>query len=162
MDRTDWKIVKELMEDARKPFTKIAKKIGISTQSVIKRYNKLKDDGTIQLCSISLDLEKIGYKGIAYLLMKSSHGSSLDEAIVHLRKTKNIIITTRAIGDFEGYAILIFKDLTDLYDKVSQIKKFPNIERIELSFSTKGTSNFLSQRKFKIYEYKQNPSEKSV
>jgi len=81
VDKIDLQIITELMDDARKTFRKIAKKIGVSTQTVIRRYNEMKAKGTIQFCSISIDLTKIGYKGTAFLLMTSSHGSNLADAI---------------------------------------------------------------------------------
>jgi Lrp/AsnC family transcriptional regulator for asnA, asnC and gidA len=136
MDEIDLQIVAELMEDARKPFREIAKKLGVSTQTVIKRYNALKEKGTIQICSISIDPNKIGYEGIADLLITCHPGGNLSEAIDQLKKTQNIIIATRAIGDFEGYAVLIFKDAKDLYERVHQIKNLPEIEKVEVSFTT--------------------------
>jgi len=135
MDKIDLQIINELTDDARKPFREIAKKIGVSTQTVIKRYNELKEKGTIQICAISIDPNKIGYEGIAYLLITGSPGCSLSEAVERLKKTENIIIVTRAIGDYEGYAVLVFKSAKDLYEKVHQIKLMPEIENIEVSFT---------------------------
>jgi len=142
MDKIDLQIITELMEDARKPFRQIAKKIGVSTQTVIKRYNELKAKGTIQFCAISMNLKKIGYGGTAYLLMTSSPGSNLSAAIEELRKTQNIVIATKAIGDFEGYAVLLFRDIKDLYERVQQIKRVPNVNKIEVSFALPGMLNF--------------------
>jgi hypothetical protein len=79
---------------------------------------------------------KIGYEGIADLLITCYPGGNLSEAIDQLKKTQNIIIATRAIGDFEGYAVLIFKDAKDLYERVHQIKNLPEIEKVEVSFAT--------------------------
>lgn len=135
MDKIDRQIIKELSEDARKPFLKIAKKIGVSIQTVIKRYNEMKENGVIQLCSIIIDLKKIGYKGIGHLLITHSAGSSLSETMQEVKKTPNIIIASKAIGDFEAYAILIFKDIEDLYEKVLQIRGLPSVSNIEVSFA---------------------------
>jgi len=141
MDKIDLQIITELMDDARKPFREIAKKLGVSTQTVIKRFNALKENGTIQICAISINPHKIGYEGIAYLLMTSTPRSSLSEAIAHLTKIPNIIIATRAIGDYEGYAVLVFKNATDLYEKVHQIKLMPEIDKIEVSIEVPGGMN---------------------
>lgn len=142
MDKIDLEIIKELSDDARKPFRKIAKKIGISTQTVIKRYNEMKAKGTIQLCTIKIDLTKIGYKGTAHLLITSSLETSLSETIEELKSIQNIIIASKAFGDFEGYAILAFKDIEDLYEKVLQIKKLPCISNVEVSFAIPGMQHF--------------------
>lgn len=88
MDKIDLQMINELMDDARKPFREIAKKLDVSTQTVIKRYNTLKEKGTIQICAISIDPNKIGYEGIADLLITGSPGSNLSEAIDRLKKPK--------------------------------------------------------------------------
>lgn len=41
----------------------------------------------------------------------------------HLRKMLKIILATKSIGDFEGYAVLVFKDSEDLYESVLHIKR---------------------------------------
>ncbi|MCW4035540.1 MAG: AsnC family transcriptional regulator, partial [Candidatus Bathyarchaeota archaeon] len=60
MNEIDQKIIEELTKDVRKPFNQIGNKIGVSTQTVINRYNKMKSKGIIKFCSISVNLEKIG------------------------------------------------------------------------------------------------------
>ena len=54
----------------------------------------------------------------------------------YAEKTKNMVIITRAIGDYEGYAVLVFKNTKDLYDKVHQIKSMPEIGDMAVSFTT--------------------------
>ncbi len=142
MDNIDLQIIKELKIDARKPFKQIAEKIGVSTQTVIKRYNEMKATGLIQFCSISVNLEKIGYKGSAHLLITSKAGSDSSETINKLKKTQNIICAGNVIGDFEGYAVLLFKDSKDLYESVLQIKSSPDIENVQVSYAIPGIQHF--------------------
>jgi Lrp/AsnC family transcriptional regulator for asnA, asnC and gidA len=142
MDKIDLQIIKELSEDARKPFIKIAKKIGVSIQTVIKRYNKMKAKRIIRQCAISINLKKIGYEGTAHLLITHSPGSRLSETMEQLENVQNIIMASKTIGDFEGYAILVFKDIKDLYEKVLQIKRLPSISTVEVSFAIPGMQYF--------------------
>jgi DNA-binding Lrp family transcriptional regulator len=135
MDKTDLQIMKELLLDTRKPFREIAKKLDISTQTVIRRYKEMKEKGIIQNCAISINANKIGYEGIAHLLITSAQGNTLSETIDILRKTENIIIATRAIGDYEGYAVMVFKNAKDFYEKLRKIKFMPWVETIDLSFT---------------------------
>jgi hypothetical protein len=60
----------------------------------------------------------------------------LPAAIDRLKKTENIIIATRAVGDYEGYAVLVFKNAKDLYERIRQIGFMPEVEDIELCFTT--------------------------
>jgi Lrp/AsnC family transcriptional regulator, regulator for asnA, asnC and gidA len=142
VDQIDLQIIAELTDDARKPFRQIAEKIGVSTQTIIKRYNEMKKSGLIQHCSISVNLKKIGYSGSAHLLITGSTGSNLSETMSKLRKTPNIIIATKTIGDFEGYAVLVFKDATDLYENILQLKKILDVENLKVSISVPGIKDF--------------------
>lgn len=146
MDETDLQLLRELKKDARTPFRKIAKKLGVTTQTAINRYNQLKEKGILQFCSISINLEKIGYSGSALLLINSLPESNLSETMAQLKKTKNIILATKAIGDFEGYAVLVFKDIRDLYETILQIKSLPAVGNVEVSFAIPGTKNFPHSR----------------
>jgi len=148
MDKIDLQIIKELSEDARKPFRKIAKKIGISTQTVIKRYNEMKAKGIIQLCAITINIKKIGYIGTAILLLRQSFGSNLSETIEEIKKIQNIIIVSKAMGNFGGYAVLVFKDIKELYEQVLQIKRLPNISNVEVAFAVPGIQYFPPSMKF--------------
>jgi len=44
-------------------------------------------------------------------------------------------MANRAIGNHEGFAVLVFRNAKDLYEKVNQIKLMPEIEKIEVSFT---------------------------
>lgn len=135
MDEIDQQIIEELAVDARKPFKHIAKKIGVSISTITKRYNDMKEKGIIVSCSTRIDLRKIGYRGMAYILITHSPNSNLSEAMGDLKKITNVIVCSKAIGDYEGYAILAFKDTEDLYQKILQIKKLPQISNVEVSFT---------------------------
>jgi len=142
MDEIDLQIINELAENARKPFKLIAKKVGVSISTVAKRYNEMKEKGIIQLCSARIDLRKIGYNGIAYILINSSSGFILSESIEHVKKIPNIIIASKSLGDFEGYAILAFRDIKDLYEKVLQIRMLPSVSNVEMSFTVDSMQYF--------------------
>ena len=146
VDQIDLQIIKELTNDARKPFSQIAKKIGVSTQTIIKRYNEMKENGSIQHCSISINLQKIGYSGSAYLLITGAPESNLSEIIDQLSKTPNIIFATKTIGDFEGYAVLVFEDITNLYERILELKKSLKIEDMKVSIAVTGIQNFPHNR----------------
>lgn len=142
MDEIDLQIINELKENARKPFKQIAETIGVSISTVSKRYNEMKENGIIQLCSIKIDLRKIGYAGIAYILITASHKYNLSESMDQVKSIPNIIIASKAIGDYEGYAILAFKNIKDFYEKMLQIRNLPGISSVEVSFTVDSMQNF--------------------
>ena len=74
--------------------------------------------------------------GIARLFLNSLPGTDLSNILNELKRTKDVFIVTKAVGDFEGYAVLLFKSFEDLSEKIEFVKKFPNLEEIEISMST--------------------------
>lgn len=147
MDELDKLIILELMDDCRKPFRKIAERLGVTTPTIIKKYNKLKKKGIIQLCCIQIDWTKLGYKGQAHLLITSSGEITVSELMEQVREIPGVVIASRAFGDFEGYAVLVFRDINELFDKVLKIKNLPNIHKVELSIAVPGMRYFPPKRK---------------
>ncbi len=72
MDKLDYLLLSELLKDAQMPFVTIAKKLGISPQTVISRYKKMKKEGIIFSCVVSIDLLKLGYQGKAFLMITNA------------------------------------------------------------------------------------------
>jgi Lrp/AsnC family transcriptional regulator for asnA, asnC and gidA len=142
IDNLKEKIIQELTEDGRKSFSAIAKKLGVSPQSIMRRYNEMKADGTIVFSSITVNLEKLGYVGSAHLLIKTKLGASATQTINRLSKTPNIIIATRTIGAYEAYAVLVFRDVKELCENVSRIRELPDVLTVDLSFAMPGVQNF--------------------
>jgi DNA-binding Lrp family transcriptional regulator len=142
MDDLDQAIIQELSEDGRKPFMSIAKRLNASTQTIIRRYDGMKANGTIALLAIRLNLAKLGYTGTAHLRIDTKPEISSIETVKQLRKTPNIIIVTRTLENYEVYAVLAFKEAEDLYENVAKIKKMPNVTNVQLSLAMPGIKHF--------------------
>ena len=142
MDKLDLEIVNELIKDARVSFNEIAKKIGVSTQTVIKRYNSMIKNEIIDYCSIKIDLHALGYTGIACLLLTSKSDSNPKDLMSDIVTKKNIIGATLTFGNYDVYAVLAFSDLSDLFSQIMDIKKLPHLSKIEISITNSGHRYF--------------------
>lgn len=142
MDNLDRHIIQELAKNARKPFSTIAKKLGVSTQTVMRRYNEMKKNGTITLSSITVNLEKIGYLGTAHMLITTKPEANSLQIVEQLSKTANIITANITIGSYDVYAVLAFRDINDLYENIIKIRELPNIQNVDVSFAVSGIKEF--------------------
>jgi DNA-binding Lrp family transcriptional regulator len=133
MDEIDLRIIRELTEDAQTPFLRIAKKLGVSPETVRTRYIKMKQEGTIKHCSISIDLSKIGYQGKVFLMITNSSNNDKSKTIDILKKIPNIFIISEMIGDFEILGIAPVKDMNSLKALVNKIKKLPSVNKVEFT-----------------------------
>lgn len=135
MDQLDVLILSELLKNARQPFSKLAKKLGVATQTVIRRYNLMKKN-QIVYASIRIDTKKLGYVGVAHLFIKTLSGTKTSGTINELKQTPGVFIVSTALGDYDAYAELMFKSFIDFSEKIKLIKKYKNIQKLSFALST--------------------------
>ena len=135
MDRIDKKILKLLRENPNIPFLKIAEKIGISPISVQKRYEKMGKKDIIFGTTVMLDLSKIGFKGKAFLFIKTSKDSKLRDVVEAFHQIPNLFLIVEIIGSFDLLAMVVFRDITNIIKVVNEIKAVPHVEKVEIALS---------------------------
>jgi Lrp/AsnC family transcriptional regulator, regulator for asnA, asnC and gidA len=133
MDKLDFLILSELLKDASLSFVQIAKNIGTSPYTVRRRFEKMKKDGLILKCIVTIDLTKLGYQGKAFLLITVEPNSNKSDTINYLTKLKNVIVATEIIGPYDILAITPIMDLNSIQEIVQEARKAPNIKRIEIA-----------------------------
>ena len=84
IDGIDKKILRYLMEDARKPIIEIARNIGISGAAIHQRLRKLESSGLIAGSKFVINPKVLGYSTMAYI------GIYLDKAMTNPRAVKQL------------------------------------------------------------------------
>jgi DNA-binding Lrp family transcriptional regulator len=135
-DELDLKIIRELVKDCCMPFTKIASKVGVSHETVRKRYEKMKGNGTIARCSIAVDRSKLGYEGSAFFYITQAQGKNKSETINELKKISNFELVGNVMGDFDILVLTYVRNLRDLTRLVDQIQKVSGVDHVDISFAT--------------------------
>jgi len=133
MDKLDYLILGELLEDASLSFVKIAKNVGTTPYTVRRRYEKMKTEGIIFRSIVSIDLSKLGYQGKAFLLITVTPNSKKTETIAHLKTIKNVLVVTEVIGPYDLLAIAPIADLKSIQTLIKEARKAPNIQRVEFA-----------------------------
>ncbi|MGD0450089.1 MAG: Lrp/AsnC family transcriptional regulator [Candidatus Bathyarchaeia archaeon] len=136
MDKTDYRILSELLLDCTHSFVKIAKKIGVSPYTVRRRYEKMKKEGTIFSHIVTIDLSKIGYQGKAFLLITTSPNGNKSDIISLLKKIRNVIVVTETIGPYDILAIAPIIDLESIQMLLRDARKIPDVQNIQIACST--------------------------
>jgi Lrp/AsnC family transcriptional regulator, leucine-responsive regulatory protein len=132
-NKIDYLILSELEKDAALSFVDIAKKIGTTPCTVKRRYEKMKKEGIIFGCIVSINLGRLGYKAKTFLLITLTPNSNKSETISYLRNIKNVLIVTQIIGPYDLMAIAPITDLESLQTLLEEAKKAPNIQKVEFS-----------------------------
>lgn len=69
IDEIDWKILKELQENARITFAELGRRVGLTTPAVIERVRKLEDAKIITGYRAEIDTAKVGLPITAFIRM---------------------------------------------------------------------------------------------
>ena len=69
LDKIGVKILHELQKNARMPYSKIGRRVGLSSPAVAERVKKMEDAGIICGYHVIVDHEKIGYPIIAFIFL---------------------------------------------------------------------------------------------
>ena len=133
MDQLDYRILSELLKNAQASFAEIARKLETSPYTVGRRYENMKKKGVFLGSTVSIDLSKIGYQGKAFLWITISPQRSKLNTIATLKKMRNIILVSELIGPYDLQAIAPVVDLASVRTLVEEVKKAPNIQRVEVT-----------------------------
>jgi Lrp/AsnC family transcriptional regulator for asnA, asnC and gidA len=131
VDELDKQIVAKLTVDGRASFTKVAQEIGLSTDTVVKRYHRLKENGAIKV-SIQINPNKIGYTSILDFNIAFTKPGGLSNPVVEaLAKIPDVIIITETSGDYDLQLSAMVRDTAQSFDMQDQIARISGITKIE-------------------------------
>ena len=127
LDKTDERILKNLMVDARLSARQLALKIGISTVTVLSRIKKLEKEKIIKGYTALIDHEKLGYSLTAIIEIIAKKDKIIDiEA--ELSKIENVCGVYDITGNTDTLVIAKFKSRNELSEFVKGLASIQNIE----------------------------------
>lgn len=133
IDELDKQIVEKLTLNGRASFTQISKQLGISTDTVVKRYHKLREKGALKV-SIQINPNKIGYTSILDFNIAFTTPGVLSHSVVEsLAKIPDIIIITKTSGDYDLQVTAMIRDIAESFAIQDQISRISGVTKIEVS-----------------------------
>lgn len=133
IDDVDMQILQKLTLDGRMAFTEIGKEIGLSTNTVLKRYHKLVENGSIKV-SIQIDPKKIGYTSIMdFNIAFTTQVGSSDDIVESFAKIPDVIIITKTSGDYDLQLTAMVRDVDGSFLIQDQIARINGVKQIEPS-----------------------------
>jgi Lrp/AsnC family transcriptional regulator for asnA, asnC and gidA len=127
LDKTDEKILKNLMVDARLSARQLALKLGMSTVTILSRIKKLEKEKIIKGYTALIDHEKIGYNLTAIIEIIAKKDKILDIE-VELSKIDNVCGVYDITGNTDTLVIAKFKSRSELSEFVKGLASIQNIE----------------------------------
>jgi len=136
IDNIDKEIISILMEDAKTPYSEIAKRILVSGGTVHVRMKKLEYMGIIQGSTLMINPAKLGYDLTAYLGVYLDTGSRYNAVIKELEKIPQVVEAHYTTGVYSIFLKVVCRNTKDLRDVLNEkIQAIPGIQRTETILS---------------------------
>lgn len=132
IDNIDKRILNVLLANSKLSYRKIAKKVGVSVVTVLKRVKRLEKDKIIKDHTINLDYEKVGFDISIIIKMRISKGK-LFEVEQKIATNPNVFAVYDITGNFDAVIIAKFKNRKSMDSFLKRIQTYSFVERIETS-----------------------------
>ncbi|CAN5528231.1 Lrp/AsnC ligand binding domain-containing protein [soil metagenome] len=136
IDKVDLKILALLTEDAKLPYTEVAKKVFVSGGTVHVRMRKMEEMGIVKGTTLNMDYAKMGYDITAFLGIYLEKSSLYDMVIEKLKDIPEIVKIHYTTGNYNIFLKIHCKDTKHLkevlHDKIQNVE---GIERTETMIS---------------------------
>jgi len=136
VDKTDLQILEILMQDAKKPFTEVARRVNVSGGTIHVRMNKLEEAGIVEKTTLKVNYAKLGYDITAFIGIYLEKSALYDQVLTELRKVPEITSIHYTTGNYSMFIKIHCKDTNHLkevlHDKIQQIE---GIDRTETMIS---------------------------
>ncbi|MDX1441116.1 MAG: Lrp/AsnC family transcriptional regulator [Nitrosopumilaceae archaeon] len=126
LDKTDQKILKILISDARLSARQLALRMGMSTVTILSRIKKLEKEKIIRGYTANVDHERLGYDLTAIIEIIAK--TNITEIENKLSKMDNVICVYDITGNTDTIAIAKFKGRNELSKFVKSLSSLPNVE----------------------------------
>jgi Lrp/AsnC family leucine-responsive transcriptional regulator len=146
LDDIDWKILRELNNDARISYAILSSKIKLTANAIKKRIKLLENSGIIENYTISLDFRKLGYDWYTLNLNLTKFDDDTEKRLkMFFKEHKKVIFYCRDNGAWE-YDVGIFAKNSD------ELRVFINELRSKFSEEIKIRDVFVTLEEVKGYK----------
>ena len=135
IDKVDKRILRDLVKDARKPYTEIAKELSVSPGTIHVRVKKLEQLGIIRGTSLQIDYTKLGYGFISYIGLYLNRSSRAMDVIISLKEIPEITVAHLATGKFGIFCKMRCRDAMHAKEVIFRINDIEGVVNTETMIS---------------------------
>ena len=136
IDKTDLKILEILIQDAKKPFTEVAKKVFVSQGTIHVRMNKMQLAGIVEKTTLKINYGKLGFDITAFIGIYLEKSALYEQVLAKLKQIPEITNIHYTTGNYSMFVKIHCRDTNHLkevlHDKMQQVE---GIERTETMIS---------------------------
>lgn len=136
LDKTDIEIIRNLW-DGRTPYSEIAEKVGLTTNTVRNRVNRMLENGVLQIISLVDPNAVEGHQSafIGFNILPQNVGTALE----HVSTMRGVVGAATVSGRFDIMAVVMFnRDYSYSRFLEEELSKIPGILSSETFFVVGG------------------------
>ncbi len=141
LDHIDKQILDMLIENARTPFTEIAKKLDVSAGTVHVRVKKMEQAGIIKGASLTIDYDQLGYSFIAYIGVYLDKTSKTRFVLERMKEIPYVTVAHITTGKYNIFCKVRARDTQHAKDVIFKIDDIDGIVRTETMISLEESIN---------------------
>lgn len=136
IDDLDREIMSILMEDAKTPYTDIAKQLIVSAGTIHVRMKKLEELGVVRGSHLHVNPAALGYDMSAFLGVFLEKGSHYNEVIRQLQKIPEVVEAYYTTGQYSIFVKIVCQNTQHMREVLNeQIQPISGIQRTETFIS---------------------------
>ena len=136
IDNIDRRILGILMEDAKTPYTEIAKTLIVSPGTIHVLMKKMEDAGIVKKSRLHVNFELLGYDMTSFLGIYLEKGSNYKEVIQQLNEVPEIVEAHYTTGVYSIFAKIRCKNTKHMRQVLNEdIQSVTGIQRTETIIS---------------------------
>jgi len=130
IDKTDIRILCELMDNARMSNSEIAKNLGVTEATVRRRIKNLIEKGIIMRFSIHIDYRLIENTVKAYIHLKTVT-DQLDKVVDHVVNHNRVVAVYRVTGEYDLLVVALFVGMSELQEFIDNFLKIDGVKETD-------------------------------
>lgn len=142
LDELDFQILSFLQKDGRMSFTVIAEKLNVSIGTIRTRFNKLIEDGTVNIIG-RVNPDKVGFHCYAHIAVFVRPATFKEKVAQKIAKLPEVSFLAMTSGDYDLEVDVMCRDNDHLVDFVNEISKIEGVNQTKTTIY------------FKVYKYAQ-------
>lgn len=141
IDKIDKQILACLIEDARTPYTEIAKRVKVSAGTVHGRVKKLERRKIITGATLKVNYEIVGYTFTAYVGVMLGRTIESDKITAKMRKISEVTVASVISGQYGILCKIRCRNTKHARDVIYKINSIPGVIRTESMISLEEAIN---------------------
>lgn len=151
-DDLDIGILRELREDAKVSYKKLAEKLKTHPNTLMQRIKRLEKDGVIRKYSVDIDYQKLGLEFKAIILMRTRNVNvTTAKEFRDITKMPQVISLYGTAGQYDAIAMVEVRSIKELTEVVGRIQNTPGVSRTSTYLILTSYKHSSEYNPFKIY-----------